>query len=115
MLGDVGGRLSISICKAFLDFASIWLQSRDMTAVVSQFPNPTVVEFDCGIGHLPDSQGNYTGHLRNLTMSGKGRKEFNEKGSKVEADVALCPLLSLFRREENRDGDTYVPNALHNY
>ena len=38
-----------------------------------------------------------------------------EKGSKVEADVAMCPLLSLFRREENRDGDTYVPYALHNY
>ena len=36
-------------------------------------------------------------------------------GSKVEADVAMCPLLSLFRREENRDGDTYVPYALHNY
>ena len=39
----------------------------------------------------------------------------NEKGSKVEADVAMCPLLRLFRREENRDGDTYVPYALHNY
>ena len=39
----------------------------------------------------------------------------NEKGSKVEADVAMCPLLSLFRREENRDGDTYVPYALYNY
>ena len=40
---------------------------------------------------------------------------FNEKGSKGEADVAMCSLLSLFRREENRDGDTYVPYALHNY
>ena len=39
----------------------------------------------------------------------------NEKGSKVEADVAMCPLLRQFRREENRDGDTYVPKALHNY
>ena len=39
----------------------------------------------------------------------------NEKGSKVEADVAMCPLLSLFRREENRDGDTSVPYALNNY
>ena len=39
----------------------------------------------------------------------------NEKGSKVEADVAICPLLSLFCREENRDGDTYMPFALHNY
>ena len=37
---------------------------------------------------------------------------FNEKGSKVEADVAMCPLLSLFPREENRDGDTNVPYAL---
>ena len=46
--------------------------------------------------------------LRKSTLS-------NEKGSKVEADVAMCPLLSLFRREENRDGDTYVPYALHNY
>ena len=27
----------------------------------------------------------------------------------------MCPLLSLFRREENRDGDTYVPYALHSY
>ena len=36
----------------------------------------------------------------------------NEKGREVEADVAMCPLLSLFRREENRDGDTYVPYAL---
>ena len=39
----------------------------------------------------------------------------NEKGSKVEADEAMCPLLSLLCREENRDGDTYVPFALHNY
>ena len=39
----------------------------------------------------------------------------NEKGSKVEADVAMCPLLRLFRREESRDGDTYVPYALHKY
>ena len=39
----------------------------------------------------------------------------NERGSKVEVDVAMCPLLSLFRREENRDGVTYVPYALHNY
>ena len=39
----------------------------------------------------------------------------NEKGSKVEADVAMCPQLSLFCREANRDGDTYVPNALHYY
>ena len=39
----------------------------------------------------------------------------NEKGSKVEDDVAMCQLLSLFRREENRDGDTDVPFALHNY
>ena len=39
----------------------------------------------------------------------------NEKGSKVEANVAMCPVLSLFRREENRDGDTYVPYALHSY
>ena len=37
----------------------------------------------------------------------------NEAGSKVEADVAMCPPLSLFRREENRDGDTYVPYTLH--
>ena len=27
----------------------------------------------------------------------------------------MCPPLSLFRREENRDGDTYVPYALHSY
>ena len=27
----------------------------------------------------------------------------------------MCPLLSLFRREENRDGDTYESYALHNY
>ena len=33
----------------------------------------------------------------------------NEKGSKEEANVAMYLLLSLFRREENRDGDTYVP------
>ena len=39
----------------------------------------------------------------------------NEKGSKVEADVAMCPLLSLFRREENRYGDTYLPYTLHSY
>ena len=51
-------------------------------------------------------------------MNGNGKHadpHCNEKGSKVEADVAMCPLLSLFRREENRDGDTYVPYALHNY
>ena len=48
-------------------------------------------------------------------ISSRNFYEDNEKGSKVEADVAMCPLLSLFRREENRDGDTYVPYALHNY
>ena len=39
----------------------------------------------------------------------------NEAGSKVEADVAMSPPLSLFRREENRDGDTYEAYALHSY
>ena len=47
--------------------------------------------------------------------AGAGAFSRNEKGSKVEADVAMCPLLSLFHRERNRDGDTYVPFALHNY
>ena len=41
--------------------------------------------------------------------------QVNEKGRKVEADVAMCPLLSLFRREENRDGIACVPYALHSY
>ena len=36
----------------------------------------------------------------------------NEKGRKVEEDVAMCPLLSLFRREENRDGVACVPFSL---
>ena len=31
------------------------------------------------------------------------------KGIRVEADVANFPLLSLFRREENRDGNTAQP------
>ena len=39
----------------------------------------------------------------------------NEAGSKVEADVGMSPWLSLFCREENRDGNTYVPYALHSY
>ena len=39
-------------------------------------------------------------------MHNKMESSLNEKGSKVEAEVAMCPLLSLFRREENRDGDT---------
>ena len=41
----------------------------------------------------------------------------NEKGSKVKADVAMCPLLSLacFAEKKTRDGDTYVPYALHNF
>ena len=43
------------------------------------------------------------------------RLKNNEKDSKIEADVAMCPLLSLFRREENRDGDTYVLCTLRNY
>ena len=37
------------------------------------------------------------------------------KGWKVEADVAVCPLLSLFCREENRDGDTCNSDALNSY
>ena len=44
-----------------------------------------------------------------VNMSNKSTDALNEKGSKVEVDVAMCPLLSLFCREENRDGDTYVP------
>ena len=43
------------------------------------------------------------------------RLKNNVKGCKVEGDVAMCPLLSLLRREENRDGDTYVLYALQNY
>ena len=39
----------------------------------------------------------------------------NEAGSKVEADVAMCPPLSLFRREGNRDGDTYESYTLESY
>ena len=39
----------------------------------------------------------------------------NEAGSKVEADVAMRPPLSLFHREENRDGDTYESYALDSY
>ena len=27
----------------------------------------------------------------------------------------MCPPVSLFRREENRDGNTYVPHALYSY
>ena len=40
---------------------------------------------------------------------------FGSMGSPVEVDVAMCPMLSLFCREEQRDGDTYVPYALQNY
>ena len=39
----------------------------------------------------------------------------NKTGSKVEAHVASCPVLSLFRREEPKDGDTVLPYTLHNY
>ena len=39
----------------------------------------------------------------------------NKTGSKVEAHVASCPVLSLFRREEPKDGDTGLPYTLHNY
>ena len=46
---------------------------------------------------------------------GNSLSSYNEAGSKVEADVAMCPLLSLFRREENRDGDTCESYALHSY
>ena len=49
-----------------------------------------------------------------MSMGGGGAWS-NEKGRKVEADVAMCPLLSLFRREENRDGIACVPYALHSY
>ena len=35
--------------------------------------------------------------------------EVNERSRKVEADVAMCPLPSLFCREENRDGVACVP------
>ena len=37
------------------------------------------------------------------------------KGIRVEANVANFPLLSLFRREENRDGNTCNFNTLHSY
>ena len=39
----------------------------------------------------------------------------NKAGRKVEAHVASCPVLSLFRREEPKDGDTVLPYTLHNY
>ena len=50
-----------------------------------------------------------------LESTSPASDQSNEKGSRVEADVAMCPLLSLFRREEKRDGDTYMPYALHNF
>ena len=34
---------------------------------------------------------------------------------RVETDVVKFPLLSLFCREENREGDTCNFNTLHNY
>ena len=69
------------------------------------YPGPDRVLSD-QIWLISSLQGNH------LKVEGE---KHNEKGSKVEADVAMCLLLSLFRREENRDGDTYVPYALHNY
>ena len=39
----------------------------------------------------------------------------NEAGSKVEAGVDKSPPLSLFRREENRDGDIWESYALNSY
>ena len=47
-----------------------------------------------------------------LQTSHGGPEVRNEKGSKVEADVAMCPLLSLSRREENRDGEHYTTTDL---
>ena len=43
------------------------------------------------------------------------RVSSNKTGSKVEAHVASCPLLSLFRREEPIDGDTGLPYTLRSY
>ena len=45
----------------------------------------------------------------------RGGRIFNEAGSKVEAGVAMCPLLSLFCREENRDGNIWESYALDSY
>ena len=39
----------------------------------------------------------------------------HERSWKVEADLAMCPLRSLLRREENRDGVACVVYALHSY
>ena len=39
----------------------------------------------------------------------------NWAGKEVEAHVASCPVLSLFRREDPVDGDSDLPYALHSY
>ena len=53
--------------------------------------------------------------LRVSSLSGARDRLLNKEGSKVEQYVAMCPLLSLFCREENRDGvgDACLPFALH--
>ena len=55
------------------------------------------------------------GIFENVPLKKRVTVRTNEKGRKVEADVAMCPLHSLFRREENRDGVACVPYALHSY
>ena len=40
---------------------------------------------------------------------------FKWQGVRVEVDAANFPLLSLFRRGENRDGGTCNSDALHSY
>ena len=44
-----------------------------------------------------------------------GCDDSNERSRRVEADIAMCPLPSLFCREENRDGVAYLPYTLHSY
>ena len=53
--------------------------------------------------------------MRLLNVFSEGSYKVNEAGSKVEVNVAMSPPLSLFRREENRDGDTYESYTLHSY
>ena len=66
---------------------------------------------------LPRSPQLISSDLARTEEEGRGYSAsyLNEAGSKVEAEVAMCPPFSLFRREENRDGDTCNITTLHNY
>ena len=100
-----------------VSYMTCWLARTYLKIIDHKF----TVQRECGNGPLQATLSGDVIILRGCVRRNSGpfggRENWHgyKTGSKVEAHVASCPVLSLFRREEPKDGDTVLPYTLHNY